>query len=326
MRTWRQWILGSLLIFFIGWAMGCTAPPTPAGENFPTFTPAGTLVLYRTRTPSPTPQASPTLTLPLPSPTPTPIRHVVKKGEDMFGIALRYGIAPQALLEANPTVNPRVMSVGTVLIIPAAGLPTPTGQVPSPTPQPLVLGEPVCHPALDGGAWCFVVVQNPLEQALEDVVAVIRASGNAQGELLERTAYAPLNLLPAGKRLVLSAYFPAPFPQSPQVAAELRMAHPVPAGDVRYLPAEVEVKAVQLASDGKSAVIGGNIILGESSVTAQVLWLALQAFDGAGKPVGVRRVDMPAPAQGTQSVAFEATVYSAGAPISSVEVLVEARP
>lgn len=317
---------GSLFVLLMVWLMGCAAPSMPEGTHTPTPTQVGTLNPYRTRTFTPTPLASPTLTQPLPSPTPTPIRHVVKKGEDMFGIALRYGIAPQALLEANPTVNPRVMSVGTVLIIPAVGLPTPTGQVPSPTPQPLVLGEPVCYPALDGGAWCFVAVQNPLEQALEDVVAVIRVSGSDQGELLERTAYAPLNLLPAGKRLVLSAYFPAPFPQSPRVAAELRMAHPVPAGDVRYLPAEVEVEAVQLASDGKSAVVSGSISFKESSSTVQTLWLALQAFDELGKPAGVRRVDIPAPAQGSQSVAFEAAVYSAGAPISSVEVLVEARP
>lgn len=326
MKARRQRITGSLLALLILWMVGCAVSPTPEGESRPTPTRLGTLNPYHTRTPTSTPLASPTHTLPLPSPTPTPIRHVVKKGEDMFGIALRYGIAPQALLEANPTVNPRVMSVGTVLIIPAVELPTPTGQVPSPTPQPLDLGEPVCYAVLDGGAWCFVVVQNPLEQALEDVVAVIRVSGSAQGELLERTAYAPLNLFPAGKRLVLSAYFPAPFPESPQVAAELRTAHPVPGEDGRYLPATVEVEQVQVASDGRSAVVLGNVSFTESSNKIQTLWLALQAFDEAGKPVGVRRVDLPVPVQDAQSVPFEATVYSAGAPISSVEVLVEARP
>ncbi|MEJ5313788.1 MULTISPECIES: LysM domain-containing protein [Anaerolinea] len=324
MRFFHRWLIGSLLGLLIFWGTGCTSSPIP-DENVPvTPTRAGTLRPYHTATPTPSPRASPTWTQPLPSPTPTPIRHVVQKGEDMFGIALRYGIAPQVLLEANPTVNPRAMSVGTVLLIPAVGLPTPTGQVPTPTPQPLTLSEPVCYPALDGGAWCFVTVFNPLSQALEDVVAVIRVSNSAQGEVLERLAYAPLNLLPAGKRIVLSAYFPAPFPESPQMAVELRMAHPVPAEDTRYLPATLEVEAVQIAPDGMSAVLRGNILLEETSALPQTLWVALQAFGESGKPAGIRRVDVPV--RDSQRIPFEGVVYSAGAPISSVEALVEARP
>ncbi len=324
MKFFQKWLIRSLLGLLVFWVAGCTASPIPGENVLNTPTRAWTLKPYHTATSTPSPLASPTSTQPLPSPTPTPIRHVVQKGEDMFGIALRYGIAPQALLEANPTVNPRAMSVGTVLIIPAAGLPTPTGQVPTPTPQPLTLSDPVCYPVLDGGAWCFVTVLNPLDQALEDVVAVIRVSKNTQGDVLERTAYAPLNLLPAGKRIVLSAYFPAPFPESPQMAVELRMAHPIPAEDVRYLPATLEVESVQIAPDGKSAVMQGNILLEETSALPQTLWVALQAFDESGKPAGIRRVDVPI--RDSQRIPFEAVVYSAGAPIASVEALVEARP
>jgi membrane-bound lytic murein transglycosylase D len=47
--------------------------------------------------------------------------HVVARGETMGGIARRYGVALEALREANPRVRPERMPVGQVLVIPVSG-------------------------------------------------------------------------------------------------------------------------------------------------------------------------------------------------------------
>jgi hypothetical protein len=73
----------------------------------------------------------------------------------MGGIAFLYGISIQALMDANPDVDPRIMSVGTQLLIPAAAE-SASGVVPSPTPVGVLLGNPNCLRGLDEGVWCFV--------------------------------------------------------------------------------------------------------------------------------------------------------------------------
>ena len=59
-----------------------------------------------------------------PAPTPTPAAsyrtHSVKAGETPTIIARRYGVSVNALMSANPRIDPRRMKVGTVLRIPAS--------------------------------------------------------------------------------------------------------------------------------------------------------------------------------------------------------------
>ena len=67
------------------------------------------------------------------SPAPTPPSsgvHIVRPGENLFRIALRYGITSQALAAANGIANPNRVYVGQRLVIPGSGTtpPTPSGQ------------------------------------------------------------------------------------------------------------------------------------------------------------------------------------------------------
>ncbi len=133
-----------------------------------------TLQPYLTDPPTPTDSppliksATPTLTA---TATSTPVTYQVKANNDMFGIAFRYGISPQALMTANPSVNPRAMDPGTLLIIPvtltpavSANTPTPPG--PSPTAIVSIPGGPDCYLATDGGVWCFLMASGEVTLAL----------------------------------------------------------------------------------------------------------------------------------------------------------------
>jgi len=70
--------------------------------------------------------------------------HVVRPGENLFRIALRYGVSVQALASINGIANPTMIYVGQTLVIPAYGKPadapqptgTPVPPTSTPTPEP----------------------------------------------------------------------------------------------------------------------------------------------------------------------------------------------
>ena len=121
--------------FFHKWAFALIyltlmAACSPAPILTPTLTPSpmpvrtGALTPYTLPAPAePTPSRTPDAATPLPVPsiTPTPLTYTVRASDDMGGIAYRFGVTVADLIAANPKVNPRAMSVGTVLIIPATG-------------------------------------------------------------------------------------------------------------------------------------------------------------------------------------------------------------
>jgi len=95
--------------------------PGPSGSVPP---PAGA-------TPTPAPATGVT---PAPAPIPGgPTTHTVQRGEWLWGIARKYSITVEALVAANPGINPNFVYPGQVLNIPGGGEPNPA---PTPVPQP----------------------------------------------------------------------------------------------------------------------------------------------------------------------------------------------
>lgn len=99
-----------------------------------------------TRTPTATPTSTPTQT-PTPTSTPTPIPplvHQVQEGETLIDIAVMHDTTVEAILALNPGVEPALINVGQVLLIPAVTpTPGPTSTlepgVPTPTPTDYIV-------------------------------------------------------------------------------------------------------------------------------------------------------------------------------------------
>ena len=209
---------------------GCASSEAPVLTASATLR-AGQLTPYTPLAPIQTlPAEGNTTPTPLPSLTPTPLTHVVSSGEDLFGIAYRYGVTLEILLTANPTVNPRAMSVGTVLIVPSGSRPTPTVQNPSPTPLPVTLGQAECFRALDGSLTCLAAVTNTTGAAVENLSGRVRLLVQPAGEILELPAFPLLNLLQPGGSLPLVAYLKAPAPEAFETGVELQTGLPLPEG------------------------------------------------------------------------------------------------
>lgn len=260
----------------------------------------------------------------LPEPTGTPQTHVVKKGEDLGGIAYKYGVTVSAILEANPGVDPRFLSVGASLVIPAAIEKVDAENLPHPTPVAVDLKMPKCYGTSDGGAWCFLMVNNPLETAVENVLVQVQV---VEGDrLITETATTPLNLIPPGGSLPVGIFFPSPLPETFRTEATILTALPRMVDDQRYLPADINDLQVDVHPDGISATVAGKVMLIDEGVDFGVVWVALAAFDSQGSIVGIRRWESQSGSSSENPLIFEAKVYSTGGKIDRVLAWVEARP
>ncbi len=324
-------------LIFVGFiASACASvTDTPLTGGTPTATLSGTLRPYPSGTPTvtplPTDYVSPTPS-PTITPTPTPVYYEVQLNDDMYSIAFRYGLSPDVLMTANPEVDPRAMTVGMTLLIPITPTPPPTPTATSennqetvePTPDENALGTPDCYPDALGGLWCFVLVENDQDTALENVSATIKLG---QGEdIRQETAITPLNLLPAGKSLPLIAYFQPPLPASLVASAEVNFTLPVMPGDQRYLDLVINDQTLDISEDGQSAIVSGTISLSSDQQDAQYVWLSATAFDIQGHILAVRRWENDLELLAGGEISFSVTLYSMDGPIDRVDLLAEAQP
>ncbi|MDX9953690.1 MAG: LysM domain-containing protein [Anaerolineae bacterium] len=115
-----------------------TAPDATTAAPVATEPPAA-------ETPAATPAATPVTVTEVPTEVATPVTnvpgtHVVQAGENLFRIALNYGLSADELAKANNITKDAIIYVGQILTIPAGGTPPVGGQ---PTPAPVDPGSGV---------------------------------------------------------------------------------------------------------------------------------------------------------------------------------------
>jgi len=262
---------------------------------------------------------------PLPAPTPTPRSHKVAAGEDMSGLALRYGVSVAGLEAANPRVDPHAMSIGTILIVPPEN-----GQGQAAPAQELNAALPLTavHCAADrlGGLWCFTAAKNNDAGSVDNLQVEFRLVEDATGETRALRSAALLDLLLPGESMPFAAYFPASVPGAYHAGAELISALPVPAGDNRYLKTRLENLKTEINADGLSALITVTAGLEAGQKNAATLLLAAAAYDAEGNLVGARRSVTSSPLEAGARRDLSLSVFSMGETITRVDVLVELKP
>lgn len=53
--------------------------------------------------------------------TPDEVVHVVEAGDVLYDLALEYGTSVEALMEANPALDPKAVAIGAEVVIPLGG-------------------------------------------------------------------------------------------------------------------------------------------------------------------------------------------------------------
>ena len=306
---------GALLILMTS---SCASElPQPAGEGV-------ALTPYLTSTPNAT--ASP---LPMKEdaqtalPTPTPFTYIIQAGDTMGALAQKFGVSLDALVAANPTISPNAMPVGAALLIPT-DKDNPTGEA-TPTPVPFLITQIDCYPTLDNGMWCFALAQNDSDSALENLSARLSLLSADGGVVAAQDALPPLNVIPPHASLPLTAFFPPPAPLDARPRAQILSATRLAPNDARYLPAAPGTPRIEIAADGRTARVSGEVSLPADAAPAQTVWVAAVAYDAMGRVVGFRRWEGSGLQPGA-SLPFQLTVSSLGSRVTRVEVFAEARP
>ena len=323
-----KWMLAlcfCVVFLLAGCAAGEARLPTivPLPSDTPSITHTPSTVPLPTNTLAPAPTLAPTLT-----PTPAPVTYTVTDTDDMFGVALRFGVSLDALKAANPSVIPNLMSVGTVLIIPITPTPVPTGSSQSgPTSTPdlfspvRVASEPVCYPDALGGAYCFVQVENLSESAVENPSARFTLTNN-EGVALEMDGILPLNVLPAKTTIPLVAYFPSPIPAEFDVAVQIADWLPMMPDDSRYLAVEVVTEPTDIPPGVSFAEAAGSVRIPEGQ--ADYVWVLGVVYDESGQVLGLRRWEPETfPTTGSLSIPFSFRVYAIQGEIAELKLFVE---
>ncbi len=305
--------------------------PTKTPLPDPTMIEIPEIPVETTSSATASPEPSATLT-PTPTATPEPVTFTVGEKDDMFSIALYYGIPLEALKTANPNVNPNAMGVGTVLQIPLTPTPRPTSDPSKPTSQatdetsPLKLtSEARCYPDALGGARCLVLLTNEGEERLENPAVGFRLKNPDGSNAVEMIVFAPLNLMPAGETLPVYAYFPAPVAEGVQIEAWVDSWLPTMPEDERYASVIISKQQIVYENDDRSAFVSGELSVATQGRQIANVWLLSVAYNADGKPLGLRRWEASLPISDPGKIPFETIVYSMAGPIASVELFAEAR-
>jgi LysM repeat protein len=303
--------------------------PTPKLLSLPTATPTVLAALAETsaaagaQTPATTPViiASPTA-------TPTPVTHVVAAGETMLGIAINFGVSLTALQAANPTVEARFLSIGTVLVIPPpeGGFAVAATNLAPPPPAPVTFSQPVCYPQTSSGLYCLVEARNPNDAPLENVSARIILAGADGLPFASQTAFSALDLVPAGAAVPLAALF-QPAPAQPPAAtgvepvSAILVSEPVSAAQAVLL----DVAATPGAILGGRWSVSGSVH-NPSALPLTAAWVVLSVYDSNGRLTGFRKLALANGLASDETRAFSINSDALAGPVVRGVVLAEGRP
>ncbi len=300
------------LLVVTTFVVSCAPQTDVEPQRAPTL--AGSLQPYLSPTPSATPLPATPIPTQTPQPTATPHIYTVKSGDTMGSVALDFGLDMGDLVKANPDVSPYAMPIGQILVIPDGD----AARVDLPSVDPLALSfaPPACYATQSGGKWCFVLVQNDTDGVVEGISMDVRLY-DADGSLLARETAFPLqDRLLAGDAQPVLVYF-EDVPANSRAQAEVLTAFEGNPIDERYTDARLQGVLTQIAWDGKTALVSGEVLV--AGKEADGIWVVATAYDAGNKIVGVRRWDAAA-----GEAEFRLTVASLGPEIERVSLSVEA--
>ena len=296
---------------------GCTSKTSLPSPTTQQISPPQTPYQVITITPSitPTPFIIPTEQPILPSPT--PFKHVIKPGDTLYGIALKYNISLDKLVSANPGINTSILTIGKELNIPFNG--DEDLSVPTPTPYPVSIGDPACQLTNDGGMWCFSLIHNNQNHSLENISAAINLYDGENKLVQSYVAIPPLDYLFPDQKIPAAVYISAPLPDEFQVSTVL----------ITSLLSEREINLtkivdpiIQYRSGKKIANVTGTIKLPESVSLDNKVWVAAVGY-AEEEVVGIRKWVSSEELQKGKEATFDLILYSLGPPIDEIHLFSE---
>ena len=255
-----------------------------------------------------------------PAPTAIPIIHIVALGETISSIALRYGVLMDALMEANPGVEPTALIVGDKLVIPAYNN-SQAAEVDPAILKNIQILVPECIQTRDGGLWCAGLIENQGQEDLEDIVVKFSFRDVDGNVIEEKSAPTIMRHILPGMAVPVVVFLE----KVPALYADITMnifsALVVEASISPYLVVSIDEETRDL--NGIEATISGRMRVEGNQEKGQAdIRIGAAGFDEDGHLVGVRRLDSSATLN--EAFNYSITVYSSAGNIAEVSLYTEA--
>jgi len=273
----------------------CTTTPTVVPVE-----PTATLRALLTPTPwpvsatlTPIPTLSPT-EAPTVSPTATPIAYIVQRGDTLIGIAVRFGVTLEALEGLNVGINPDALQLGQTILIPPGRVDAAAPLVaPTIAPLNLTVGDFNCAPTPSARTLCFSEFVNSGDQPVVNLAVQVRLGEQTA------TAYSPLDLIPPGVAVPLSAMFPTS--TAGRAGASVTQADSGAGLADRF--------ATLTVNDLSGVPFGGGITLSGSvtnptTIEVQSVAVVAAVYNSSGAVVGYRKIILSDPIPSNTSASF----------------------
>lgn len=336
---WRPLMIA---IFISVWVVGCAALPDPATDTAPTPTRPVTLTVGRigppgssstpaasAKTATPVPSQPPTDT-PSPTPTATPQIYIIREGDTLLDIAIRYGIPLAELRAANSQSDLSLLQIGQQLIIPPP-LPTQVMEnaetaVPvlaaTPTPVPLTVLLPACYDSRSEMILCLGEVENPHEMLVERVALRVQVMDAAGGVLDETITALDQVWLPPGSSAPYRAQFNLSWrtfaAAGTQIQTSLLSADAPPDAESRF--ARLSVEDIETRSEGDRLIVNARVVNVDTS-RASDLRIVATVKDEAGQVIGYRVSAPSTSLSAGASLAVEMVIFPLARPENSSVLL-----
>ncbi len=265
-----------------------TAPVVAGVTAAPTDTPRPTATRRATFTPVPaTPSDTPT-----PTATATPVIYVIKKGDTLLPVARQFGVTVQEIQDANGITDPRRLSIGQELIIPAPPAEGGPTAVPTPTPVALRIQGLAFHRTPVDSLWCLGEVVNLSGQPAEEVQVQVSLHDEMGRLLTAGRAFTQVDILPAGERAPFAILFAAPPSSFAQYQTQVLAGVPSTHLGPRYPDLAVVDEQGTWTADKNYQVQGQVHNTGQAD--AEQVAVVVTLFDSADHVVGARAVAIAA--------------------------------
>jgi len=300
-------------------------PPEPS--HTPTRVPSATPTFLPSPSHTPSPSPSPT-----PTATPEPVTFKVDRNDDMFSVALYFGVSLEALKTANPDVIPNAMGIGTELIIPltptpgidSETAPGPTASVATePAPEHTSAYKSYCYRDALKAVYCFSLIENDSDEALENVFLLVSLSDET-GKTAQTIATTLINVIPPHTSIPAASYFLPEWGEKLIVSAELDFQLPYAEGEDRYLEVDLIGQTTELRLGNKAAFIQGATSFKDKNTAYMAIYVLAVAYDEDGAVLGMRRFSDIEGGLTADNKPASLTVYSMAGEIARVDVFVEA--
>lgn len=293
-----------------------TPPPSGPTPTIPAEGRRGTPLATSTPAPfTPAPTSTPTL-------TPTPVIHVVQKGDNLWTIAMEYGVTVEALQEANAILDPQTLQIGQELVIPRieeapAGTPTPT-----PTPLPVEIQGLSYYESPVGSLLFLGEVKNTTGERVERVEVGVSLYDESGKLLATSSAFTSLDVVPDGGRAPFAVLFDTPPVSFASYQAVVLSAVSAVSLESRYGDLVVEGEG---ESEGPFYVVSGEV-RNTGEFDAQAIRVVVTAYDAGGQVVGMRTAspENDVLAAGEASP-FQVKLLPTGGKVASCSIQVQGR-